>query len=146
MRQRIGLRGSIPAPAALTRFWIDSRRRGNSGGLSGHKAAGPHFLKNSLIACEDGIAHFHPPLEGEGRAPQVRGVGCSAAQGVAARLRALSPHPAALRAATFPLQGKVIERAGIMGLTRAAAPMVKRVLTSPNLCYGGRQCGGRPRS
>ncbi len=50
---------------------------------------------------------LHPPLQGEGRAPQVRGVGCAAAQGVAARLRALSPHPAALWAATFPLQGKV---------------------------------------
>ena len=50
---------------------------------------------------------FHPPLQGEGRAPQVRGVGCAAMQGVAARLRALSPHPAALRASTFPLQGKV---------------------------------------
>jgi hypothetical protein len=34
-------------------------------------------------------------------------VGCAAVQGFAARLRALSPHPAALRAATFPLQGKV---------------------------------------
>ena len=55
---------------------------------------------------EDGIAHFHPPLQGEGRAPQVRGVGCTAAQGVAARLRALSPHPAALRAATFPPPGE----------------------------------------
>ncbi len=50
---------------------------------------------------------FHPPLQGEGRGPKGRGVGCAAAQGFAARLRALSPHPAALRAATFPLQGKV---------------------------------------
>jgi len=49
---------------------------------------------------------FHPPLQGEGRAPKVRGVGCAATQGFAA-LRALSPQPAALRAATFPLQGKV---------------------------------------
>ena len=34
-------------------------------------------------------------------------MGCTAAQGFAARLRALSPQPAALRASTFPLQGKV---------------------------------------
>jgi hypothetical protein len=39
--------------------------------------------------------------------------------------------------------------AGADGASRfvgAKIPMVKRVLTSPNLCYGGRQCGGRPRS
>src|SRR5579864_105060 len=38
--------------------------------------------------------------------------------------------------------------AGADGARRFAGtikPMVKRVLTSPNLCYGGRQCGGRPR-
>ena len=65
--------------------------------------------------CEDGIAHFHPPLEGEGRAPQVRGVGCAAAQGVAARVRAHSPQPATLRVATFPLQGKVICAVAVAG-------------------------------
>ena len=68
---------------------------------------------------------LHPPLQGEGRAPRVRGVGCAAAQGVAARLRALSPHPAALRAATFPLQGKVgrniVTGAVTIPLTTAAA-------------------------
>src|SRR5580700_6454989 len=72
------------------------------------------------------VTRFHPPLQGEGRAPQARGVGCAAMPGVAARLRALSPQPAALRVAdaprrrslrtrmaaegrlsTFPLQGKV---------------------------------------
>ena len=39
--------------------------------------------------------------------------------------------------------------AGADGASRfvgAKIPMVKRVLTSPNLCYGGRRCGGRPRS
>ena len=65
---------------------------------------------------------FHPPLQGEGRAPQVRGVGCAAMLGVAARLRALSPQPAALRAATFPLQGKVRNSAHV------AAPRFDNVL------------------
>src|SRR5580704_19356737 len=74
---------------------------------------------------------LHPPLEGEGRGPQGRGVGCSAMQGVAARYARFHPNPprfaiadaprrrslrrrtaAEGRLRTFPLQGKVGRKKG----------------------------------
>jgi hypothetical protein len=73
---------------------------------------------------------LHPPLQGEGRAPKVRGVGCAATQGLAARLRALSPHPAALRAATFPLQGKVKDLQRHIFSSRLALPLRILALSS----------------
>jgi hypothetical protein len=39
------------------------------------------------------IACFHPPLQGEGRGPKGRGVGCAAMQGVAARCARFHPIP-----------------------------------------------------
>ena len=64
-------------------------------------------LKLSGVFRENGIP-FHPPLQGEGRGPKGRGVGCSAMQGVAARCARSHPNPPRF-ARRPPLQGKVIE-------------------------------------
>src|ERR1700731_193086 len=74
--------------------------------------------------------HFHPPLQGEGRAPKVRGGGYAAMQGFAARSRALSPQPVALRAPTFPLQGKVKKDAPHIFNKRLALPLRILALSS----------------
>ena len=56
-------------------------------------AARPTRNSDADRVARTGSHFLHPPLQGEGRAPQVRGVGCTAAQGVAARCARFHPIP-----------------------------------------------------
>src|ERR1700720_2617735 len=73
---------------------------------------------------------FHPPLQGEGRGPKGRGVGWRRRRDSQRACALLSPHPAALRAATFPLQGKVKKKARHIFNKRLALPLRILALSS----------------
>ena len=49
---------------------------------------------------------LHPPLQGEGRGPKGRGVGCAAMQGVAARYARFHPNPPRFARRPSPSRGR----------------------------------------